>query len=339
MYFSAFEFAVFGVDVHRDAGCQASQPHDAHATGAEIAQAVGDEVAFVKFDGSYHMRTGAKHHISASVDAKVGECAQVATVATVEILHSGGEVARLAALCAAMEIYNHHIGFLTHLLHNAFHRSVVEKRGIVMLRAESGETVGHALNFLICGECVLIAFFCRVFRSSETDLCISQRLLGVGDRCAEEVVDMIVGKREKIKTGVFQVLHIAWGHLEHESQFAFGIFARFAHLWWSNHALKIATGDICFLENGCNIVEKMFAIAHRQAVGWPSVAHHNIAHKCESHLLWEAFGGFHSGGSVGVFNLGTGDGVAAFGATHQHRHQAKNDRERAFHFRVAIKIQ
>ena len=31
-----------------------------------------------------------------------------------------------------------------------------------------------------------------------------------------------------------------------------------------------------------------------------------------------------------------GDGVAAFGATHQHRHQAKSDRERAFHFRVAI---
>ena len=117
----------------------------------------------------------------------------------------------------------------------------------------------------------------------------------------------------------------------------FGDFNNDGHVDGRDYALfKIATGDICFLENGCNIVEKMFAIAHRQAVGWPSVAHHNIAHKCESHLLWEAFGGFHS---VGIFNLGTGDGVAAFGATHQHRHQAKNDRERAFHFRVAIKIQ
>ena len=75
------EFAVVAVDACGDDGGIAEGACDADACGgAEIAEAVGDEVSFVDFHGAGHMRPVAEDDVGSEVDAVVGKVARRAAV-------------------------------------------------------------------------------------------------------------------------------------------------------------------------------------------------------------------------------------------------------------------
>ena len=94
----------FVVQSHGDDGRIAADAGDADACGgAEVAEAVGDEVAFIDLHGAADMRAVSIDEVGTVVDAEVREGAQVAAVFAEELLGALGQVYLILAFGTAVE--------------------------------------------------------------------------------------------------------------------------------------------------------------------------------------------------------------------------------------------
>ena len=280
VYLAATEGAI-SVDGDFHYGRVAGDAGEVHAVGgAEIAEAVGDEAAFIDFHSADYVGTVAIDYVGTIVNAEVGEVAQVTAVFAKECLLSVGQAVVGFALGTTMERDDDYVGLLTQVGDNSFHQievGVLERVGVV---AKGADAVFHSVNL---NQCALLV----AGNTAEGYALFCQHALGGGYAFVAKVAGMIVGHAKKIVASILEQWRKMGGHAE---GVAVGAVALGALSTVADGAFQVAYGDGGLTGDCFGVTEDVASVVGRQLHGREGGAHHDVSGHCDGEGVGVTFG-------------------------------------------------
>ena len=265
---AAFHKAAVAADAGHEHGRIAREARHVDAVGrAEIAEAVGDQVAFVAFYGPDDVGAVAEHDVGAQVDAVVGEDTQVAAVFAQIGLGAVRQVRVLRALGPAVEVDHEDVALRAERGHDPRHRRSIGMLERVGVLPEGADAVADAI--LLHDDALAVG------QAAVGDALLLEDFTGAFAPVRAEVVGVVVGQVEVVEAGFGEQVREAFRGAERVGVGLAHVLGAFAAV--ADHAFEVAGREVGGQEERLHVGEDIRATVLRQADGGVVGAHHDVA--------------------------------------------------------------